>query len=139
MFEAVVEAVRETFSRGIEPLPYAIFLRNNRPMAIVVLLFRDNVGKQIVFTRTLPDLVRKTSPESCIFVIPSRMSAFNVKTGEKIADEDVMVIYEVSPVEIRIAVVNREGKAMEFGEEKSSAPLLEEVRRAMEEVWGEIV
>jgi len=141
LFEEVVEANRKMFAEGKEPGAHAILVKDDKPVAVIGLVFVDDFTKHLTFSFALPQIIRTEAPETCIFVLPSRMKKFNPE-GDVVEEEDVVVIHEVDAIQIRTAIIRRkdgEAEVIEPEEKKTLINVLEPIRQAMKSVWADVI
>jgi len=141
-FEEVVEGNRKMFENGEEPAAHAILVKDDKPVAMIGLVFVDSFTKQLTFRFALPQIVQMHRPESCILVLPSRIKMLDVETGEIVREDDVVVVHEIDAIKIRTVVIVRKDskvKAVEVDERSSKANLVEPIREAMRSVWADVI
>ncbi len=142
LFEGVVEANKRLFAEGNEPTAHAILVKDGEPQAVIGLVFIDSFTKQLTFNLAIPQIIRMHAPETCIFVLPSKMKRLDPDTGGIVEEEDVVMVHEVDAIKIRTVMIRRkngETEIIEPDEKNIQVNLLEPVREAMKSVWGNLI
>jgi len=142
LFESILQSVKKSLADGVEPPPHVVLERAGKPIAAVGMVISDQLSKMLTFNVALPQIIMAHRPDTCIFVLPSRVKIPDMETGEIVSAEDVVVIYEVDAIKLRAVIVaKRGGKVVseELDEENTRAFLLEPIQAVMKKIWADVI